>query len=174
MSNKPLDVLEADGSWLTAEAVAHEAGMTDNATQRALYRLRNDGKVETRIRDDRNEWRYVEGAVPDVDEETELPVDKRCSSCKETKSLREFGKNRSTKDGHSYYCKPCTRAKQNNKKKAKKKADPPAVTAPKVELNGWRDAFTNPTLDQLEKLRDLVGVSTLDEAAAISKAIAGS
>lgn len=34
---------------------------------------------------------------------------KRCSRCQETKPLSEFHKNRSTKDGYSYWCGVCKR-----------------------------------------------------------------
>lgn len=171
MMNIPtaLDVLEADGGWLTAAGVAAHADMTDSAVERALYRLRNEGKVETRIVDGRNEWRYVEGADPEVDEDTEIPTEKRCSACKETKSLREFGRNKRAPDGHSYWCKACTREKQRKRTKQHQESATPVGAS--VALNGWRQAFANPSLRQLEQLRDLVGVSTLDEAAAISREI---
>ena len=32
---------------------------------------------------------------------------KKCSKCKEIKSFKEFSKNKSTKDGYKYQCKPC-------------------------------------------------------------------
>lgn len=32
---------------------------------------------------------------------------KKCSKCKETKSVHDFPKNRSRKDGLHHYCKPC-------------------------------------------------------------------
>lgn len=34
---------------------------------------------------------------------------KRCSACKELKSLDDFGQNRSTKDGKNHRCRPCAR-----------------------------------------------------------------
>lgn len=34
---------------------------------------------------------------------------KTCSKCQTPKPLSEFGNNRTTKDGKSYYCKPCAR-----------------------------------------------------------------
>lgn len=38
----------------------------------------------------------------------EVPEDaKRCAKCGTTKPYDEFPKNRSTKDGHHSYCKPC-------------------------------------------------------------------
>ena len=36
---------------------------------------------------------------------------KRCPSCGETKPFDEFPRNRSVKDGHAVYCKPCHNAK---------------------------------------------------------------
>lgn len=35
---------------------------------------------------------------------------KMCSKCKDSKSLSEFGKRSSNKDGYNYYCKACERA----------------------------------------------------------------
>jgi len=45
---------------------------------------------------------------------------KKCSTCKEPKELSEFTKNRSTKDGLSYQCKPC-RAESKKKWQDKNK-----------------------------------------------------
>lgn len=36
------------------------------------------------------------------------PATKRCSKCREVKSLAEFGGNRSARDGRQAYCKPCS------------------------------------------------------------------
>ena len=36
-----------------------------------------------------------------------LPHGARCSKCKTVKPITEFGKNRSTKNGVDFYCKPC-------------------------------------------------------------------
>ena len=36
---------------------------------------------------------------------------KVCCTCKEEKSLEEFGNNKSARDGKSYMCKPCKSAK---------------------------------------------------------------
>lgn len=38
------------------------------------------------------------------------PRMKHCSKCEETKSLKEFSKNKRSKDGHNAWCKPCMRA----------------------------------------------------------------
>lgn len=35
---------------------------------------------------------------------------KRCSSCRETKPLDQYNKNRSTKDGLCHQCRPCSKA----------------------------------------------------------------
>lgn len=49
-----------------------------------------------------------------------IPQRKVCSKCKEEKDLTEFGKNKSNKDGHQYYCNDCRRAyRENNKDKIK-------------------------------------------------------
>lgn len=182
MSKRLLDVLEADGGWLTAEGAAMEAGITDQAAKRALHRFRNGGHVETRFENGHNEWRYVEGAVP-IKEDTMTRTEKKCSRCQETKPADQFGNNKASPDGLTYYCKPCDKARREEKKAAKKpkapKVEAPkpaeAPTAPEPpSLNGWRAAFADPTLTQLEQLRALVGVSSLDEAAAISREIAAS
>jgi hypothetical protein len=58
-----------------------------------------------------------------------LKASKVCSCCKIEKPLSEFGKNRSTKDGHSIYCRDC----QNEKMRAsrgRKKDALPSVTSP--------------------------------------------
>ena len=39
----------------------------------------------------------------------EVNLAKKCSKCKEFKNLSEFGKNRSTHDGYSRYCKECSK-----------------------------------------------------------------
>ena len=38
---------------------------------------------------------------------SETIISKRCSKCKQTKPISEFGKNRSRKTGYDYYCKIC-------------------------------------------------------------------
>lgn len=40
---------------------------------------------------------------------TDGPKEKRCPECREVKPLREFVRNRSSKDGLGSYCKPCHR-----------------------------------------------------------------
>jgi hypothetical protein len=34
-------------------------------------------------------------------------ITKRCPSCKQSKSLNDFPRNRTTRDGRATYCKPC-------------------------------------------------------------------
>lgn len=133
MSKRLLDVLEADGGWLTAEGAALEAGISDQAAKRALHRFRNGGQVETRFADGHNEWRFMEGSEPprDQDEETPVTTSKTCSRCKETKPVDQFGKNKSTPDGLSYYCKACQKARY--REKAAKKTGAPKTPAPKPE-----------------------------------------
>lgn len=38
---------------------------------------------------------------------------KRCTKCKKVKSASEFHKNKNTKDGFTYWCKPCCRRGQD-------------------------------------------------------------
>jgi hypothetical protein len=45
---------------------------------------------------------------------------KRCSRCKETKSLAEFNKNRAARDGYTNECRSCTKFRyQANAEKVK-------------------------------------------------------
>lgn len=49
---------------------------------------------------------------------------KRCTTCKEEKSVEDFGRNRQAPDGLHYYCKTCAALRQrtwanNNPKKLK-------------------------------------------------------
>lgn len=46
---------------------------------------------------------------------------KRCSGCKESKSLEQFYKNKLVLDGHSNYCVDCTR--ENSKKYFQRKKE---------------------------------------------------
>jgi len=39
----------------------------------------------------------------------EIELKKRCCHCHEIKAIDEFGKNRSKKDGHQEYCRPCAK-----------------------------------------------------------------
>jgi hypothetical protein len=50
-----------------------------------------------------------------------MEITKRCSGCKETKSLNQFYKNKLVLDGHSNYCVTCT--KENSKKYFQRKKD---------------------------------------------------
>jgi len=44
-------------------------------------------------------------------------MEKPCTTCKKTKQLGEFNRNRNFKDGHDYVCKACARAKQSKYRK---------------------------------------------------------
>lgn len=62
-----------------------------------------------------------------------MPGTKTCVDCGETKPLDEYGKNKSTRDGHARYCKPCKSARNKaynatRRKKTKKKEDSASVT----------------------------------------------
>lgn len=54
-----------------------------------------------------------------------MTTTKTCACCKEEKPFEEFGKNATTADGFSYYCRACNRAKQS----AFRKANPAAAKA---------------------------------------------
>lgn len=51
--------------------------------------------------------------------------DKTCSRCKQTKLPAEFGSNKSTPDGLSYYCKECNRELYRERKAKKKRRSEP-------------------------------------------------
>ena len=81
-----------------------------------------------------------------------LKASKVCSCCKIEKPLSEFGKNRRTKDGHSFYC----RDYQNEKlqaSKARKKDTLPSVTspAPDAENHAPIEHAEKPQQDKLLK-----------------------
>jgi len=44
-------------------------------------------------------------------------VTKRCPQCGETKSIKDFGKNRSRYDGHMSWCKVCSYAAQKERRR---------------------------------------------------------
>ena len=50
-----------------------------------------------------------------------MEKEKRCSGCKDSKSLSNFYKNKLTLDGHSNYCVECTR--ENSKKYFQRKKE---------------------------------------------------
>lgn len=45
---------------------------------------------------------------------------KKCIKCEEEKNLSEFFRNKSTKDGHTVYCKPCFNKNTRNAKNLKR------------------------------------------------------
>ena len=49
-----------------------------------------------------------------------MKIEKRCIRCKETKSISEFNKNQSSKDGLRGYCKSCQRISDRNYNKTAK------------------------------------------------------
>lgn len=61
-------------------------------------------------------------AAPGSVQEKET-IMKRCCTCKETKPLDEFYRNKSTKDGYQSSCKPCQLGHANAWKKANRERD---------------------------------------------------
>lgn len=63
--DRVLDVLAADGGWLTTDAVLHALpALSYSAVHKALFRLRADGHVESRpgisnVGFAQNEWRLA-------------------------------------------------------------------------------------------------------------------
>lgn len=59
-SDQVLDVLDADGGWLTETAI-HLAtfDLSEAAVHKALFRLRYRGLVESRLVHGHNEWRLT-------------------------------------------------------------------------------------------------------------------
>lgn len=53
-------------------------------------------------------------------EENNIPEQKTCTRCEKTKQITEFNKNKRMKDGHSIYCKDCSRSYENAKNKIRK------------------------------------------------------
>jgi hypothetical protein len=46
---------------------------------------------------------------------------KQCCTCNETKPYSEFYKNKTNKDGHEYYCKPCKNIQRSKNKEVDKR-----------------------------------------------------
>ena len=80
---------------------------------------------------------------------------KRCSGCKESKSLDQFYKNKLVLDGHSNYCIDCTR--ENSKKYFQRKKEKIAKSESEnlmkmVLLNNYNNDIDNTNADNLMKI----------------------
>lgn len=80
---------------------------------------------------------------------------KRCSGCKENKSLDNFYKNKLVLDGHSNYCIECT--KQNSKKYFQRKKErvikeESENLMKKVLLSSYTNDIDNTNADNLMKI----------------------
>ena len=80
---------------------------------------------------------------------------KRCSGCKESKSLDQFYKNKIVLDGHSNYCIDCTR--ENSKKYFQRKKEKIAKSESEnlmkmVLLNNYNNDIDNTNADNLMKI----------------------
>ena len=80
---------------------------------------------------------------------------KRCSGCKESKSLNQFYKNKLVLDGHSNYCVDCTR--ENSKKYFQRKKEKVAKSESEnlmkmVLLNNYNNDIDNTNADNLMKI----------------------
>ena len=80
---------------------------------------------------------------------------KRCSGCKESKSLEQFYKNKLVLDGHSNYCIDCTR--ENSKKYFQRKKEKIAKSESEnlmkmVLLNNYNNDIDNTNADNLMKI----------------------
>jgi len=80
---------------------------------------------------------------------------KRCSGCKESKSLEQFYKNKLVLDGHSNYCVDCTR--ENSKKYFQRKKEKIAKSESEnlmkmVLLNNYNNDIDNTNADNLMKI----------------------
>ncbi len=104
---------------------------------------------------------------------------KRCSSCKETKPVTDFRKNRSTNDGLGAYCKPCAKVKNkesddrhresiNERERARhhqRKSDPAYIQKRKEQYAAYQESGR--ARDKV--LRRVYGIS-LDQYNAIFEA----
>lgn len=127
----------------------------------------------------------------------ETRTDKTCSRCKETKPVDDFGSNKSTPDGLSYYCKACNRVlyqERKAKKKAKRsdKDEKPEASTPEpafipadedLDLGQgdggphWCIAeLRDPRLSTIERAQEIFsthfGISDLETTAAVLAQIA--
>lgn len=62
-------------------------------------------------------------------------TEKRCTRCESTKPVSVFGKNKSTPDGFSYWCKDCVRAAYREKNGTPKAKTKSKVTPAKSQAN---------------------------------------
>jgi hypothetical protein len=84
-----------------------------------------------------------------------MQKEKRCSGCKESKSLNQFYKNKLVLDGHSNYCVDCTR--ENSKKYFQRKKEKIAKSESEnlmkmVLLNNYNNDIDNTNADNLMKI----------------------
>lgn len=79
------------------------------------------------------------------------PVLKRCPGCGETKLLDDFALNRSTKDGHQGYCKPCG-AERTRQYREKHPETPEQAAHKKAYMKARRDEDVEAAREQ-DKLR---------------------
>ncbi len=84
-----------------------------------------------------------------------MQKEKRCSGCKESKSLNQFYKNKLVLDGHSNYCVDCTR--ENSKKYFQRKKEKIAKSESEnlmkmVLLNNYNNDMDNTNADNLMKI----------------------
>lgn len=96
---------------------------------------------------------------------------KTCSTCGESKQPVEFGRVTANRDGLSYSCKACVKARYRASKVEKPVEVPPAVK-PTPEGEGWHRVFVDPTLTELERIQAAFGIPTLDDTARICRLIA--
>jgi hypothetical protein len=80
---------------------------------------------------------------------------KRCSGCKDSKTLDQFYKNKLVLDGHSNYCIECTR--QNSKKYFQRKKEKISKSESEnlmkmVLLNNYSSDIDNTNADNLMKI----------------------
>ncbi len=84
-----------------------------------------------------------------------MQKEKKCSGCKESKSLNQFYKNKLVLDGHSNYCVDCTR--ENSKKYFQRKKEKIAKSESEnlmkmVLLNNYNNDMDNTNADNLMKI----------------------
>lgn len=55
--DRTLDLLSIDGGWLTVQGIALDLSAKQPTVEKALWRLRRRGRVQSRWRDSALEWR---------------------------------------------------------------------------------------------------------------------
>jgi hypothetical protein len=69
---------------------------------------------------------------------TSIGTAKRCGTCRETKPIGEFGRDRSRGDGHCFRCRVCHRAANRAVDLRRRVARQSSITPPPAQPPPWR------------------------------------